>query len=675
MEPKVDRLIANRTLRYITMVVLDGLVAGGSLFLALFLRMNGDVPDRMTTGYWSALPIVVLISIGVFHLIGLYNRSWRFVSLGDLVVIIEAATIAVLGSGLALLFLDRADWLPTSVPMIQWFILVVMLGSGRVTRRIVREQVMRRLRLRDRNAPPATRRPTLIIGPPAKAEIVLRQIEASDVPAYRVVGILDDAPDAVRLRIRGVRILGSVDALEQVVARLAAAGRRPECVIVADEDSKLSGTQMVSLVMQAQTLGLSVERAAAPSQLSLAAVEPTKLELQPINLSDLLDRPQALIDEELVRRTVAGRRVLVTGAGGTIGRELVRQLATAGPSELLLLDAGEFNLYSVDLDLQENFPEVKRTPILCSIRQRGAVMAVFAEHRPELVFHAAALKHVPLVEQNTCAGVLTNVLGTRNVADAAQRFKVQAMVQISTDKAVNPVGTMGATKRLGELYCQALDLEGCDLPDSPRFMTVRFGNVLGSSGSLIPLLQRQLSRRGPLTVTHPEIRRYFMTVFEAVQLILHSTARALEGDVRRGRICVLDMGKPVRIIDIARRMIRLSGLEPDRDVPIEIVGLRPGEKLYEELFDTNEECLSSSVPGMFEAEPNPLPLAQLNHAFDLLAATSLEGDAAGSRQLIHELLASQARQPARASKAKDAFRNEPAAVSMPSPVGTSPQPA
>jgi O-antigen biosynthesis protein WbqV len=666
--------MASRTLRYAAMVVLDALAAGGSLWFALQLRMNGNIPERMSTGFWDSMPIMVLVALCVFHLVGLYNRAWRFVSLGDLVVIIQAATLAILGAVLVMMFLDRAVWLPTSVPIIQWFILVVMLGSGRVMRRLLREQVMRRLRLRDRDAPPGSRRIALIIGPPAKAEIVLRQIEASDAPAYRVVGILDDTRADVRLRVRGVQILGSVDALELVVARLAAAGRRPECVIVADDNEKLSGPQVVSLVTQAQTLGLSVERAAAPAEVTPTPAEPAKLELQPINLTDLLDRPQAVIDEELVRRTVAGRRVLVTGAGGTIGRELVRQLAAAGPSELLLLDSGEFNLYSVDLDLQENFPEVKRTPILCSIRQRGAVMAVFAEHRPELVFHAAALKHVPLVEQNACAGVQTNVLGTRNVADAAQRFKVQAMVQISTDKAVNPVGTMGATKRLGELYCQALDLEGCQLPDSPRFMTVRFGNVLGSSGSLIPLLQRQLSRRGPLTVTHPEIRRYFMTVFEAVQLILQSTARALEGDVRRGRICVLDMGKPVRIIDIARRMIKLSGLEPDRDVRIDIVGLRPGEKLYEELFDANEDCLASSVPGMFEAEPNPLPLAQLNHAFDLLAVTSLEGDAAGSRQLINELLATQARQPARAGAAQDVVRTEPI-VPSPSPIGTSPQPA
>jgi O-antigen biosynthesis protein WbqV len=226
------------------------------------------------------------------------------------------------------------------------------------------------------------------------------------------------------------------------------------------------------------------------------------------------------------------------------------------------------------------------------------------------------------------------VLGTRNVADAARRYNVRAMVQVSTDKAVNPVGIMGATKRLGELYCQALDLAGQNRPDAPRFMTVRFGNVLGSSGSLIPLFQRQLSHRKPLTVTHPEIERFFMTVHEAVQLILQSTARALEGGVRRGRIFVLDMGEPIKIIDIARRMIRLAGLEPEKDVKINIVGLRPGEKLYEELFDEKEERLPSVLPGIFEAEPSPVSLEQLDSLFDLLATASGEGDAAAVRSII-----------------------------------------
>ncbi|RSU36205.1 UDP-N-acetylglucosamine 4,6-dehydratase family protein, partial [Sphingomonas koreensis] len=349
-------------------------------------------------------------------------------------------------------------------------------------------------------------------------------------------------------------------------------------------------------------------------------------------------RTRALPYDRRAARLSGGVRILVTGAGGTIGRELARQIAEHGPARLILLDANEFNLYDADLEMRESHPQVSCTPVLCSIRQRRQLMQVFAEHRPELVFHAAALKHVPLVEMHPAAGVQTNVLGTRNVADAARFYGALAMVQVSTDKAVNPVGFMGVTKRLGEFYCQALDLAGRGDPGAPRFITVRFGNVLGSSGSLIPLFQRQLSRGGPLTVTHPEIERFFMTVHEAVQLILQSASRGLRDGMRHGRIFVLDMGEPIRVIDIARRMIRLAGLDPEIDVGIDIIGLRPGEKLYEELFDAEESRLPSSIPGVFEAEPRPIPLRTLNKTFDALERASDEADDAACVAIATGLL-------------------------------------
>ncbi len=606
-----------------------------SLMIATVLRMNGTIPAAMLQALVANLPIFVVSGVAVFYGFGVYKRVWRLASIVDLIALTEAAAFAIFLSVILLALTERAQWLPTSVPVIQWFVLVALLAGGRVWRRVLRDGMRTLSIARDvtgSRVPHKARQSALVAGLAEDVEMVLRQIEAARNPDLRAVGILDVGDQDVAMRLRHVPILGHIDAVKHVVAQLAARNARPTCLILAEGVNRMAGSDKLRLVTAAETLGLTVLRAAPPAALDQG------LEFEPINLAELLGRPQISLDKDVVRRALKGRRVMVTGAGGTIGRELAAQIAAIEPSELMLLDNGEYNLYLVELELRENFPHVPCTPLLCSIRQRQHVMAVFEQHRPEFVLHAAALKHVPLVETNACAGVQTNVLGTRNVADAARRYGVRAMVQVSTDKAVNPVGVMGATKRLGELYAQALDLEGIGDPEAPRFMTVRFGNVLGSSGSLIPLFERQLRRRAPLTVTHPEITRYFMTVHEAVQLVLHSMARALESDVKRGRLIVLDMGEPVKVIDIARRMIRLAGLEPHRDVPIKIIGLRPGEKLYEELFDEREERLPSELPGVFEAEPMPIPLSILRKGFDALSEMITAHDEMRVKQQLFEML-------------------------------------
>jgi O-antigen biosynthesis protein WbqV len=480
------------------------------------------------------------------------------------------------------------------------------------------------------------RQPALLFGTSDDIEQLLRQLEREPHATFRPVGILDEAGTHIGARVRGVPVVGRPADLAEVIEKLAR-DVRPSCLVFAGPVERLRGMAMADFIAQARDHDLEI--AYRPAFTGFSPEPGASLDFRILDISDLLGRPQAPLDSCAVEGMITGRRILVTGAGGTIGRELVRQIAGFAPAQLVLLDANELNLYDVDMEMRENHPQVSRTPVLCSIRQREQLMQVFAEHRPELVFHAAALKHVPIVEMHPAAGVQTNVLGTRNVADAACRYGARAMVQVSTDKAVNPVGFMGVTKRLGELYCQARDLESRNDPGAPRFITVRFGNVLGSSGSLIPLFQRQLSRGGPLTVTHPEIERFFMTVHEAVQLILQSASRGLRDGVRHGRIFVLDMGEPIRVIDIARRMIRLAGLDPDVDIGIDIVGLRPGEKLYEELFDFDEERLPSSIPGVFEAEPRPIPLRVLNGAFDALELASGEADDAACRAIAIGLLA------------------------------------
>jgi O-antigen biosynthesis protein WbqV len=329
---------------------------------------------------------------------------------------------------------------------------------------------------------------------------------------------------------------------------------------------------------------------------------------------------------------------MVTGAGGSIGTELCRQIGAHSPARIVMLDHSEFNLYSVDRMMADKAPTVTRRAGICDVRDRRRVASWFAQEAPEVVFHAAALKHVPLVEDHASDAVLTNVIGTRNVADAARQAGCAAMVLISTDKAVNPANVMGATKRAAEAYCQALDITAAKQTNETRYVTVRFGNVLGSTGSVVPLFQQQLARGGPLTVTHPEITRYFMSIPEAVQLVLQASGSAVAGQSGVGQIFVLDMGEPIKIVDLARQMIRLSGKRPDVDVKIEHIGLRPGEKLFEELAYGQEQLASSEVSGVLLARPAVYGLAILDARINGLEMAARSFNDERCVELLHDLV-------------------------------------
>lgn len=644
-------LLLRRLKSFLSRRLTDAVLAATALGVALELRMSGRFSTEMRDGLPLAMLVTALMAIASFSVLRVYRRPWRYFSASDLPVVGPAALLTAVGTWLVLQLTGNGEWLPHSVPVIQLFILLVLVAGVRFARRFAWD------RRRPTVSGIATStsgsykpQPVLLVGEINQIELVLRSLECSFRDRYRPIGIIDREGGNASMRVRGVAVLGTLDALDGIVNQMVAEGDRPTALLIVDGPDRLSGPDMVRLVSRAEVLGLGVCRVAQAVGVDTRAGE---LDFRFVDMAALLGRPQAQHDPSIARPAIAGRRVMVTGAGGTIGSELARQIAALGPSELILLDHSELNLYTIDMEMAENFPAVSRHAVLCSIRQRAALFDAFERHLPELVFHAAALKHVPLVELNPAAGVMTNVLGTRNVADAALRFGVKAMVQVSTDKAVNPVGVMGATKRLGELYCQALDLAGIGDDDTPRFVTVRFGNVLGSSGSLIPLFQRQLARRGPLTVTHSEITRYFMTVNEAVHLILQSSAEAVRRGVGRGRIFVLDMGDPIKIIDIARRMIRLAGLEPDVDVKIEVVGLRPGEKLYEELFDTRERQLKSALSGVKEAEPVPVSLGELDLLFDRLERASMSGEPELVRRLVLEATGQAA--PAEEPAAEDIY--------------------
>ena len=612
----------------------DVIMATVSFIVAFYLRVGTDIfsyPPEFLAGCTALFTVIAGL---VFWRLDIHRGIWRYASLNDLLAIARATTLVVLLFLAAMFVTTRLDALPRSLVFINWFVLMILLAAPRILYRRLKDG---RLNLAAESTTDK-RVPVLLIGAGDSAEMFIQATESRSRAEYRVVGIVDDSPSRVGRFIRGVEVLGTLDNLSAVIERLKAHDRHPQRLVVTKES--ITGSALRSVVDTADQLGLSVARLPRLTEFKDAGGE--GLDVRPIAIEDLLGRPQTVLDRGAMRDLIAGRRVLVTGAGGTIGGELARQIADLGPSHLTLLDNSEFNLYSIDLEIRERQPEIGRSAILADVRDGGRILSLVASERPAIVFHAAALKHVPVVEAHPCEGVLTNVLGTRHVADACRLHGVQAMVLISTDKAVNPSSVMGASKRLAESWCQALDLEERGKTTGTRFVTVRFGNVLGSTGSVVPLFQRQLAAGGPLTVTHPDITRYFMTVRESVELVLQASALGAGLGGRNGHdggcIYVLDMGEPIKIADLARRMIRLAGLQPNRDIQILFTGLRPGEKLSEELFHAAEPLQSTAMSGVLLAAPRVADRAFLVKAFDELASAARAGDAAATVALLQRLV-------------------------------------
>lgn len=482
----------------------------------------------------------------------------------------------------------------------------------------------------DAPEPVAERLPILLMDLGVECSQFLRRYRGVSSPMLPI-GIVAD--EQVGRSVSGVPVVGGLDDLERIVSRFDAIGQRPRHLVLTRE---VSVARARKLRGEAERLGLAVR------ELSTLAdpLSPPKgsTAVEPVTLSDLRGPGQrAPIDITGLARSMAGRRLLVTGAGGSIGSELVRLLAGLEPSSIALLDNCEYNLYAIDRELSERFPSVPRIARVADVRDPARLELVFSEFRPEIVFHGAALKHVPMVEANVCEGIRTNVVGSRNVSEAALRAGALAMVQISTDKAVNPVNVMGASKRLAEIYCQALDVAvgGGEIaaPQPTRFMTVRFGNVWGSSGSVVPLFEQQIARGGPITVTHPEIERYFMTIREACELVVHAATGGLRTEAERGLVYVLDMGAPLRIADVARQLVCLHGKRPD-DVRIEFVGLRPGEKLYEELFDSEEVRIAGPDAGILAARSAPRSFEEVSAIVGLMGGLAQDGNDALAREVL-----------------------------------------
>jgi FlaA1/EpsC-like NDP-sugar epimerase len=610
-------------------MVHDVAMAVLSFHVALYLRVGDDLTQYSDGLLVGGTITFALASAVAFHWTGLPRGVWRYVAIDDMVLVARSVTLAILLFLPAMFLWSRLADMPRAALLINWFVLFALLIGPRLLYRSVREG---RIDL-TLGGPRDDQVQVLIVGANDGAELFLQANRRRRRAPYFVVGILDDAARRQGRRMGGAEVLGAPEALETIVDDLKRRGLRPQRLVIATP--QIGGEALSALVDLADRCGMTAVRLPRINALSGGNPADAALDVNPIAIEDLLGRPQTVLDRESMDRLVRGRRVLVTGAGGSIGAELVRQIAARDPAVLVLLDNSEYQLYAIDREVEEGWPNLRREAAIADIRDAGRLAGLMSAHRPEIVFHAAALKHVPLLEANPSEGALTNAVGTRNVADAAIAAGVQAVVLISTDKAVNPTNVLGASKRIAEMLCQTLDAAG----GATRFVTVRFGNVLGSSGSVVPLFQRQLASGGPLTVTHPDVVRYFMTIREAVELVLQASVLATSDSAGpRGGILVLEMGEPVRIQDLARRMIRLAGKRPDIDVTVAFTGLRPGEKLFEELFHSEEQSTATAIAGIKVARSRAAELEVLRMELARIEALARSGDAAGTLAAMRALV-------------------------------------
>ena len=550
----------NNRLKILLLFVLDSIIVLGSVFLSFRLVTEGLIRNI------HALTVTALLSLAAYYVfsyfLNLYWRDWEYASVYEVITVVKCVSAAVIVSTIA-----GIVWFKTLVTwqfvVVLWLLLVCAVGGVRLSMRIFREYFVDSVVME--NA-----KPTLIVRAGAAGTLLVRQMLMHPKMRMMPVAFVDDDPEKQRKDIYGVRILGTTKDIEKIVQQMGitkvviampslpnkklnevydvARKTGAECVILPNIDEVMSGNLHVQ-------------------------------QLRNVEIEDLLGRDPVELDQTLIEKQLRGKRILVTGAGGSIGSEICRQVSSFRPKELIILGHGENSIYQLNMELLGKYAEHFRiTPVIADVQDRKRIFEVMEKYRPDVVYHAAAHKHVPLMEINPREAVKNNILGTRNVAEAANHAKVKTFVMISTDKAVNPPNIMGATKRLCEMIVQDMATKS----DSTKYVAVRFGNVLGSRGSVIPLFKKQIAKGGPITVTHPDIVRYFMTIPEAAQLVIQAGSLA-----RGGEIFVLDMGKPVRIVDLAKNLIRLSGYSED-DIEIKFTGLRPGEKMYEELLNEGE---------------------------------------------------------------------------------------
>ena len=539
-----------------------------AVWVAFWFRFNLQaIPAHYVTGYYYLIAFALPVHAVFFWIFGLYRGIWRFASMPDLIRIIKAVLLSSLVVNLAGFVFFKLQGVPRTVLVLSPLLLIIGLMAPRLCYRLYKDK---RLQLRSKEG-----KRTLVVGAGQAGELLLRDLLSRQ--EYQPVALVDDDVKKHNREIHGVKVYGGLHEIAEIVRLLDI-----ELVLLAIPSAKKTTVQRIV----AECAQAEVDCKTVPSLDELTNGQIEADQLRPLTLEDLLGRDAIELDLQAITGYLENKTVLVTGGGGSIGSELCRQVAELHPFRLVIFEHSEFNLYAIDNELRASFPDLNIISVLGDMKNYDRVEWVFRKFAPDVVFHAAAYKHVPMLELNPAEGVQNNVFGTKMVADAADRYRVDRFVLVSTDKAVNPANVMGTTKRIAEIYCQNLDLRS-----QTKFITTRFGNVLGSAGSVVPLFEKQIKNGGPLTVTHREIKRYFMTIPEAVSLIMQAGSMG-----KGGEIFVLEMGEPVYIKDLAEQMIRLSGLVPHRDIKIEYIGLRPGEKLFEEIFHENEDLQGTTHP-------------------------------------------------------------------------------
>src|SRR5215475_3911663 len=587
------------TSRQILIVLHDLLATAAAIVVTFLIRFEDAALNERMRALVLFLPFFLLYAAVVYFIIGLHRNKWRFTSIPDLYNLFRASTILAM----SLLALDYILVAPNLYGtfffgkvtiLLYWFLQMFFLGGLRVVYRYFHyARTLQRVKVADAN-------PTLFLGRAADAEVLLRGIESGAVKKIWPVGVLSPSDADRGQSIRGIPVLGDIDDLEGVVADLESRGDRVRRLVLAPSALTLEA-RPEAILIRARRLGLNM------SQMPSLDTGGSAVQLSPVAVEDLLLRPSVKIDYRRLEDFVTGKAIAVTGGGGSIGSEICDRIVTFGAARLLVIEHSEPALHAVTEALKGKQSAAEIVGRIADIRDRQRIMRLVGQFKPDMVFHAAALKHVPMLEQDWDEGIKTNVFGSINVADAASAAGATAMVMISTDKAIEPVYVLGATKRLAEMYCQALDDEfsrrATPGHQPMRLISVRFGNVLASNGSVVPKFKAQIEAGGPVTVTHPDMVRYFMTIREACDLVVTAATHALGNHPDDVSVYVLNMGQPVKIVDLAERIIRLSGLEPGRDIQIAFTGIRPGERLHEILFASDEPTTEIGIAGIVAARP------------------------------------------------------------------------